>query len=90
MPESVKFKTGVGNSECCVVVRGTTIRGTAVVRIAIGTSVTTVTTTLGFGLSAFASVLFMCQNWWMGIHRVYRRRVQTYSGEIVNNLRKSN
>jgi len=25
----------------------------------------------------------LCQNWWMGIHRAYQRRVQTYSSEVV-------
>jgi hypothetical protein len=53
----VKLTDGVGNSECCAAVRGTTIRGTAVVRIATGTSVTTGTTTLGSGLFSFPPAL---------------------------------
>jgi len=54
----VKFIYGVSKSECCAAVRGTTIRGTAGVRIATGTSVTTGTTTLGFGLLSLPPALF--------------------------------
>ncbi len=42
-------KEGTGSSGCCAVVRGTTIQGTAELRIATTTTRTTGTTTLVFG-----------------------------------------
>ncbi|WP_442854745.1 hypothetical protein [Fischerella sp. PCC 9605] len=49
---------GAGTSGCCAVVRGTTIQGIAVRRIATTTTRTTTTTTSGFGLWFPARALF--------------------------------